>query len=127
MKGMINMVLKITAAAQEKIQKQMTTDQALLLDLNDGVGPFSKVGFCSLDTDFRLLIVPNDADLKSYPETFDSEMGPIHYKAYTADYFDGHEVLDLDEKRQVLTLVNNSGVVDNRVPIIVFDHEKITE
>ena len=46
MKGMINMVLKITAAAQEKIQKQMTTDQALLLDLNDGVGPFSKVGFC---------------------------------------------------------------------------------
>lgn len=118
---MISMLLKIEPAAMAKLQKQLSTDQKLLLDLDDGVGQFSKVGYCSLDTNFRLLIVPADTDLKDYQAHFDSDLGPIYYKGYTENYFDGHEVLDLNPKNQMLSLKNHGGEVDNRVPIVVFD------
>ncbi|SPC35855.1 conserved hypothetical protein [Latilactobacillus fuchuensis] len=121
MKGMIAVLLKIEPEALQKIQKQLTADQKLLLDLDDGVGELSKVGYCTLDTNFRLLIVPENIELKDYQAHFDSELGPVYYKGYSDTYFDGHEVLSLNPRNQILALKNNGGAVDDRVQIVVLD------
>lgn len=126
MKGMIDMALKITPAAVAKIKDKMTPGQKILLDLDDGVGPFSNVGYCSLDTSFRLLLVPADADIKDYPDEFESDLGAVYYKDYAAGYFDEHEVLDVNEKNQMLTLSNNSGLIDGHISIVVFENESMT-
>ncbi|BBE25205.1 iron-sulfur cluster biosynthesis family protein [Latilactobacillus curvatus] len=126
MKGMIDMALKITPAAVAKIKDKMTPGQKILLDLDDGVGPFSNVGYCSLDTSFRLLLVPADADIKDYPDEFESNLGAVYYKDYAAGYFDEHEVLDVNEKNQMLTLSNNSGLIDGHISIVVFENESMT-
>ncbi len=115
------MLLKIEPEALQKIQKQLTADQKLLLDLDDGVGELSKVGYCTLDTNFRLLIVPENIELKDYQAHFDSELGPVYYKGYSDTYFDGHEVLSLNPRNQILALKNNGGAVDDRVQIVVLD------
>lgn len=126
MKGMVDMALKITPAAVAKIKDKMTPGQKILLDLDDGVGPFSNVGYCSLDTNFRLLLVPADADIKDYPDEFESNLGAVYYKDYAAGYFDEHEVLDVNEKNQMLTLSNNSGLIDGHISIVVFENESMT-
>ncbi|WP_235601690.1 MULTISPECIES: iron-sulfur cluster biosynthesis family protein [Latilactobacillus] len=123
---MIDMALKITPAAVAKIKDKMTPGQKILLDLDDGVGPFSNVGYCSLDTSFRLLLVPADADIKDYPDEFESNLGAVYYKDYAAGYFDEHEVLDVNEKNQMLTLSNNSGLIDGHISIVVFENESMT-
>ncbi|WP_226789470.1 iron-sulfur cluster biosynthesis family protein [Latilactobacillus graminis] len=117
------MTLTMTPAAIAKIQAKMTSGQKILLDLDDGVGPFSNVGYCSLDTSFRLLLVPADADIKDYPGEFESNLGPVYYKDYAASYFDEHEILDINDKNQMLTLSNHSGLVDGHISIVVFEKE----
>lgn len=60
------MYLKITDAAKAKLDGYITKDDVLILDLDDGVGKYSKVGFCSLDTSFRLLVLDKKQSKEDY-------------------------------------------------------------
>lgn len=51
------MKLTFTPQAQQRLQKYLQPDSKLILDFDDGVGPFSKLGNCSLDANFKLIIV----------------------------------------------------------------------
>lgn len=51
------MELKMSQAVINKLEGYHSNEGALLLDLDDGVGPYSKLGICSLDTSFRFLLV----------------------------------------------------------------------
>ncbi|WP_179393952.1 iron-sulfur cluster biosynthesis family protein [Lacticaseibacillus absianus] len=111
--------LTMTPEAQEKISDWLPADRALVLDLDDGVGPFSKAGVCSLDVSFRLLAVPRDDLAAPYTETVSSPVGPVHIKDYTANYFTEAPRLALQGSR--LALSNNTGLVDSNVERVLVD------
>ena len=46
--GVLVMYLKITEQAQERLQKYIDEGATVILDLDDGVGEYSKMGVCSL-------------------------------------------------------------------------------
>ena len=87
------MKLTFTPQAQQRLQKYLQPDSKLILDFDDGVGPFSKLGNCSLDANFKLIIVKKDAKLPDFNAQLASNLGPDWYKDYTAP--------QLDEKMEV--------------------------
>ncbi|MFJ6925178.1 MAG: iron-sulfur cluster biosynthesis family protein, partial [Limosilactobacillus mucosae] len=87
------MKLTFTPQAQQRLQKYLQPDSKLILDFDDGVGPFSKLGNCSLDANFKLIIVKKDAKLPDFNAQLASNLGPVWYKDYTAP--------QLDEKMEV--------------------------
>ena len=58
------------------------------LDFDDGVGPFSKVGVCSLNQAFQLVIVDKTEDIHDYNEKITTELGDVYYKGYSDMYLD---------------------------------------
>ncbi|MBL1228888.1 iron-sulfur cluster biosynthesis family protein [Enterococcus sp. BWB1-3] len=110
------MFLKMTDEAQAKLQYR--GDGEILLDMNDGVGEYSKVGICSLDTSFRFLIIDKDQSKKDYDTVIDSTIGEIPVKEYSKRYLDEEMTLELDKRLQVLKLNSSSGLLDGHVEIM---------
>lgn len=52
------------------------------------MGPFSAVGSCSLDGDYRLILVKEDLDTPDYNEKITSNLGDVFIKDHTAVQFD---------------------------------------
>ncbi|WP_173021216.1 iron-sulfur cluster biosynthesis family protein [Secundilactobacillus folii] len=114
--------LKMSNEVIERLKKHMTTDSdQLILDFDDGVGAYSKVGVCSLDVSFRFLVVDQESvDDSIFDEALDSPMGKVLIKSYADNYFiDEAPKLDLS-KLGLITLKTNTGVIDTNVEIL--DH-----
>lgn len=118
------MYLKITDQAQEKLLAYIEEGAVIILDLDDGVGEYSKVGYCSLDTSFRLLILDKAQSHKDYAEFLENNIGDIYIKDYSKRYLDDAMTLDFDERLHTLRLNGPSGVLDNNVPIVDLRPEK---
>lgn len=89
----------------------------LLLNYNDGVGPYSKVGSCSIGTDFDLLLAPAQQTLPDYNAQLSSALGPIFYKKYSARYLDSDLKLTRGSFNQI-QLSGKGGLIDGSVNII---------
>lgn len=113
--------LEMSQAVQERLAKHMTgANEQLILDFDDGVGAYSKVGVCSLDVSFRFLVVDkNDIDVSIYDEQLDSDMGPVLIKGYADNFVNEAPKLDVN-KLGLINLKTNAGVVDTNVEIM--DH-----
>lgn len=109
------MELKMTTEVQEKITNAIPDGYAILLDMDDGVGPYSKAGYCSLGISFRILAVKEPVQ-PPYTKQVDSPLGPVYVKDYTTDYFDGNPALKLNGN--TIALSNDSGLVDGNVNVI---------
>jgi uncharacterized protein YqkB len=112
------MKLTMSEAVTKKLAGYNLEGSALLLDLDDGVGPYSKLGICSLDTSFRFLLVADNPVPAPYSVTLSSEVGPIYIKDYTLTYFDKEPKLSLNDRFQSIMLETESGVVDRNVEVI---------
>jgi uncharacterized protein YqkB len=112
------MFLNISDQAQVKLLPYIEQKAVIILDLDDGVGKYSKMGVCSLDTSFRILILDQLQDRSDFNLTLDSSIGEVYVKDYSQRYLDEEMILDVDERLQVLTLKSPSGVLDNNVPIV---------
>ncbi|MCP0886806.1 iron-sulfur cluster biosynthesis family protein [Ligilactobacillus sp. WILCCON 0076] len=111
------MYLTITQEAKNKLVKYNNKD--LLLDYDDGVGPLSKVGVCSLDSSFRILIVKKGNLNKDYEGKLDSDIGVIRYKDYTDMYMDDNMYLTVNPVNKMLRLTSDSsGELTSSVAII---------
>lgn len=75
--GVLVMYLKITEQAQERLQKYIDEGATVILDLDDGVGEYSKMGVCSLDTSFRLLLLAKEQRKNDYKLQLDSDIGDV--------------------------------------------------
>ncbi|MDE6375892.1 MAG: iron-sulfur cluster biosynthesis family protein, partial [Ligilactobacillus sp.] len=104
------MKLTITDEAAAKLRPFFEDQNALvLLDFDDGVGPFSKVGVCSLNQAFQLVIVDKDEDIHDYNEKITTELGDVYYKGYSDMYLDQVMQLRLNPQNMTLRLVGNSS------------------
>ncbi|MCR1900786.1 iron-sulfur cluster biosynthesis family protein [Ligilactobacillus apodemi] len=104
------MKLTIDNEAQAKLTDYFTDDNAVvLLDFDDGVGPFSKVGVCSLNQAFQLVIVDKTEDLHDYEEKLTTNMGDVYFKGYSDMYLDQVMQIKLNPQNMTLRLVGNSS------------------
>lgn len=113
-----NMYLKISEKTQERLEKYIQEGATIILDLDDGVGKYSKMGVCSLDTSFRLLLLASKQEKTDYPMKIDSDMGAIYIKDYSKMYMDETMTLTLDPRLNSFKLESPSGTLDNQVPLV---------
>ncbi|EOL49361.1 iron-sulfur cluster biosynthesis family protein [Enterococcus caccae] len=112
------MFLKISDEAQLKLTPYLESKAVLILDLDDGVGKYSRMGVCSLDTSFRLLILDQLQDTSDFDLTLDSDIGAVYIKDYSKRYLDEEMTLEVDQRLQVFKLKSPSGVLDGNVPLV---------
>ncbi|GAX07292.1 MAG TPA: iron-sulfur cluster biosynthesis family protein [Lactobacillus sp.] len=116
--------LQMSQAVQERLKKHMGDSDQLILDFDDGVGAYSKVGVCSLDVSFRFLVVnPQNVDA-IYDKSITSPLGPVLIKGYADNYLNEAPELNMN-KFGLITLKTAAGIIDTNVEIL--DHPEIVE
>ncbi|MBS9336634.1 iron-sulfur cluster biosynthesis family protein [Fructobacillus papyrifericola] len=106
------MKLTFSDAAKARLEKLAGPDKKMVLDFDDGVGPFSDEANCTLALSFNLLFVPKDTDLSEFGATIDSNMGVVYAKPYSLDQMDDEMTVDLNEKYLRYSLSGRGGVLD---------------
>lgn len=110
--------LNMDAAVQERLKKHLTSDNdQLVLDFDDGVGAYSKVGVCSLDVSFRFLIVDKNSVDAVYDTKVASPLGDVLVKGYADNFIDQSPKLTLN-KFGLINLSTSEGVVDTNVEVM---------
>ncbi|QBP17685.1 iron-sulfur cluster biosynthesis family protein [Acetilactobacillus jinshanensis] len=109
--------ITISDAVKKRIEDKIKGPAKLLLSYNDGVGPYSKVGSCSIGTAFDIIAVKPDEKTPDYGGKLDSDLGTFYYKPYSARYLDKGLKLDVGSFNQI-NLSGEGGVIDGSVNII---------
>ncbi|WP_086443920.1 iron-sulfur cluster biosynthesis family protein [Candidatus Enterococcus lemimoniae] len=121
------MFLHVSDEAQIKLTPYIERKAVIILDLDDGVGRYSKMGVCSLDTSFRLLLLDQLQDKSDFNLSLDSDIGSVYIKDYSKRYLDEEMTLEVDPRLQVFKLKSPSGVLDGNVPIVDLRPEQTVE
>ncbi|HJA74900.1 MAG TPA: iron-sulfur cluster biosynthesis family protein [Candidatus Limosilactobacillus gallistercoris] len=119
--------LTFTDDAKKRIAKYLSPDKTIVLDFDDGVGPFSAIGNCNLDANYRLIFVKKGMDLHDFDEKVESNIGDIHIKSepYANIQFENQMEVRFNPKYFTLpmmsptkgTLTENLEVVDLTEPV----------
>ncbi|MGO3792752.1 MAG: iron-sulfur cluster biosynthesis family protein [Enterococcus gilvus] len=110
------MYMKISDELVERLGKYK--DSRILLDLDDGVGMYSKMGSCALNISFRLLILDKDQDYSDYTVNVESPIGEIPIKEHSKLYLEDDMSLVFDPRMSLIKLKSTSGMIDGNVQII---------
>ena len=90
------MELNISAQAAARLAPLLRADRVLILDLNDGIGPYSQRCPDAKQAKFSLLILPR----RNVPDVFDahldSPVGPVLIKSYAAGFFNSETELTVN-------------------------------
>lgn len=117
------MQLTVTPAAQERLAKYLQKNPKLVLDYDDGVGPFSDLGNCSLDANYKLVFVDPTADLPDFDAHFSSNIGEIYYKGYTKPQYDEDMRLDFESTFFTIPLKSSRGTLTDNIEVVdLTDH-----
>ena len=81
------MELNVSAVAASRLAPMLHADKALILDINDGIGPYSRPSKTSGQAKFNLLILPRTNVPDVYDAHLDSPVGPVLIKSYTSGFF----------------------------------------
>ncbi|WEV70963.1 iron-sulfur cluster biosynthesis family protein [Lactobacillus sp. ESL0785] len=120
-----NVKMNIKPEAANKIKSHIKHGQVVLLALNDGSNQYSKIGgTCTIGANFQFVIldqvdpkftitIKNNADIDLF--TSPAEM----------QYLD--ENLVVAEKNAIMSLADDSGVIDGAVTINVYEPAKVTK
>ena len=118
------MYLTFTDKAQERLQRYLGKDKKIILDYDDGVGPFSAMGNCSLDVNFKLVFVDKDMDLPDFDAHFDSNLGPVYYKGFDKPQYAEEMTLDFNKNFFTLPLKSPMGMLTDNVEVVDYEQEK---
>ena len=97
------MELKITDEAQAKLKPYFEdSNAAVLLDFDDGVGyrPEEAIS-CTLNQEFRLLIVRKDSDYHEYNAKLSTVLGDFYYKDYSKSFMDEEMTIAVNSYQQL--------------------------
>ena len=116
--GLILMNITFTDQAIERLQRYELSSKKMLLDFDDGVGPFSAVGSCSLDGDYRLILVKEDLDTPDYNEKITSNLGDVFIKDHTAVQFDDEMEVRFNPRYFTMPLVSPQRVLTDNLEVL---------
>lgn len=104
--------------AKARIERDLMPGKVLVLDFDDGVGPFSDAATCTLDVSFNLLIVDPAELTKDFDTTITSNLGDVYVKEYAKNQMDAHMRMDLDKYLR-FQLTSDSGMLDPNITLLV--------
>lgn len=110
------MYINIADELVKRLEKYQ--DSRIVLDLDDGVGRYSKSGSCALNISFRLLILDKDQDDSDYTMDVESTIGKISIKEHSKLYLEDGMSLIFDPRMSLIKLKGPSGMIDGNVQII---------
>ncbi|WP_125607169.1 iron-sulfur cluster biosynthesis family protein [Lapidilactobacillus bayanensis] len=109
------MEIKVKEAAETYLENKVTTDNVILLALNDGSNQFSNMGgTCSIGASFQFVIV--DKMYAKYDVPIENNMGLKMFtsKDELAFLVDG---LNVNYRNGFLSLADNSGIIDGAMTV----------
>ena len=112
--------LIVTDKAMERLQHDISPDKRVVLDFDDGVGPFSAIGNCNLDANYRLIFVNKDVDLPDFDERVSSNIGDIYIKSelYANVQFEDQMEIRFDPKHFTMPLVSPTKILTDNVEVV---------
>ena len=96
----------------------------IVLDLDDGVGRYSKAGSCALNISFRLLFLDEDQDHSDYTLDVESNIGNIGIEEHSKLYLEDEMSLIFDPRMSLIKLKGPSGMIDGNVQMIDLREKK---
>ncbi|MBM7544075.1 iron-sulfur cluster biosynthesis family protein [Periweissella beninensis] len=67
----------------KRLQEYVVKNAKILLDLDDGSGPYTNHAIaCSMGINYRIIMVNNDANIDDYQEELKSNLGIVYSKKY---------------------------------------------
>lgn len=112
------MQLTFTDAAKKRLTRFLKPGKKMLLDYDDGVGPFSATGSCSMDNNFRLIFVDEADQYHDFDANFDSNLGPITYKGYTKPQLDEQMTVKFIPATFTMPLTTPHGLLTEDLEVI---------
>lgn len=123
-KGVFDMQLTFTNAAQKRLSKYLSDNKQMLLDYDDGVGPFSATGSCSMDNNFKLIFVDKDKQYKDFDASLNSNLGTIFYKGYTRPQLEDQMTVRFNPHTFTMPLSTPHGLLTEDLEILDFSGQK---
>ena len=115
------MKLTIAKEVQEKITGLSQAGDRLVLDFEDGIGPFVEAGAsCQFYPNFRLLFVPKEfpeAELAVYDDQLATELGPVYLKKSSEMLLDEDTQITIERAYQRVQLTAKSGILAANLPL----------
>lgn len=116
------MKLTFTDAARQRIDRYRGPAKKVLLDYDDGVGPFSAVGTCSLDNGYQLIFVDKGLKTVDYDVQIDSNIGPIFIKGESIAQFEDEMEVRFNKHLFTLPLVSRKGILTENVELLDYSN-----
>lgn len=118
------MYLTFTDDAKERVSKYSAPNKKMILDYDDGVGPFSAIGDCGLEGGYKLIFVNKDREFPDFNAKIESNLGDIYYKDYTKPQFSDEMELRFNSRYFTMPLVSPFGTLTENVEILDLGDEK---
>ena len=112
------MYLTFTDEAKQRLARYTDDSKKMLMDNDDGVGPFSAIGNCSLDDNFKLIFVDKDRDFKDFDAHFESNLGTIYYKGYTKPQVDEQMTVRFNPHVFTMPLTTPMGTLTDDIEVV---------
>ncbi|MBD5806626.1 iron-sulfur cluster biosynthesis family protein [Limosilactobacillus walteri] len=112
------MNITFTEGAVNRLKRYDLSNKKMLLDFDDGVGPFSAVGSCSLDGAYRLILVAKDTKTPDYDEKINSNLGDVFIKHHTAVQFDNEMEVRFNPRYFTMPLVSPRRVLTDNLEVL---------
>ncbi|KRM57659.1 iron-sulfur cluster biosynthesis family protein [Secundilactobacillus malefermentans] len=116
--------LKMSSDVEKRLKNHGADKKNIVLDFDDGVGPYSVIGGCALDGGFKLLLVGSEVG-DDYQVQLDSPLGKIWVKDYSYEYFENENPQLKLSGAGMIQLTNNSGVVESNLEVV--DDPEVSE
>lgn len=116
------MKLTFTEEAKKRVARYLGPNKRILLDFDDGVGPFSAIGSCSLDGGYQLIFVDRDADLPEFDRTLDSNIGQVLIKGESIAQFDDQMEVRFNRQFFTMPLVSPTGTLTDNVEVVDYSN-----
>ena len=115
--------LTFSPAAKQRVQRYLDPTKKMILDFDDGVGPFSAIGNCDMVANYRLLFVDKGMDTHDFDELVSSNLGDIFIKSelYANTQFEPKMTVRFDQAHCALPLVSPLKILTPNLELVTVD------
>ncbi|MCF6418253.1 MAG: iron-sulfur cluster biosynthesis family protein [Furfurilactobacillus sp.] len=117
------MDLVFSDEAQTKLASKMTDDDALLLDLDDGIGPLSPY-LKENGLMYQLFICPKTKVPSSFTKHFQTSLGPVYFTDVTEVYLDEHMKITYKPVQNRFELQSDQQIMESSLDLVNLNEQK---
>lgn len=112
------MKVTFTDEAKKRVERYLGPNKKVVLDYDDGVGPFSAIGNCSLDSNYQLIFVDQEVSLPDFDHALESNIGQILIKGESLPQFEDEMEVRFNQRLFTMPLVSRKGTLTDNIEVI---------